>query len=152
VAKIEDSTPKNSGRSLTEPDGHLPSGKSCRSHIQKTGTGETSFVIKLQECLDPGPLSSLQRLQGRAHQVGKIAALELAEIGFGQYGQSMRSSGREVSSKLWTVGEDRMSRGADYELKSITGSEIFSRLRPAACGMSWSSCEQPDPDRSHLSR
>ena len=88
--------------------------------FKRQGTGGNVVVISSKNVFDPGAaFGAYSASKAGAHQVGKIAALELAEIGVrvNMVNPDAIFGDEEVSSKLWDlVGEDRMkSRGLDYE-------------------------------------
>ncbi len=88
--------------------------------FRRQGTGGNIVVISSKNVFDPGAaFGAYSASKAGAHQIGKIAALELAEIGVraNMVNPDAIFGDEAVSSKLWDlVGEDRMkSRGLDYE-------------------------------------
>jgi NAD(P)-dependent dehydrogenase (short-subunit alcohol dehydrogenase family) len=84
------------------------------------GTGGHIVVISSKNVFDPGAaFGAYSTSKAGAHQISKIAALELAEIGVrvNMLNPDAVFGDEEISSKLWDlVGPDRMkSRGLDYE-------------------------------------
>ena len=83
-------------------------------------TGGHIVVISSKNVFDPGAaFGAYSASKAGAHQISKIAALELAEIGVrvNMLNPDAVFGDEEISSKLWDlVGPDRMkSRGLDYE-------------------------------------
>ncbi len=88
--------------------------------FRRQGTGGNIVVISSKNVFDPGAaFGAYSASKAGAHQIGKIAALELAEIGVraNMVNPDAIFGDEAVSSKLWDlVGEERMkSRGLDYE-------------------------------------
>ena len=86
--------------------------------LKRQGSGGNMVIISSKNVFDPGAsFSAYSASKAGAHQLGKIAALELAEIGVkvNLINPDAVFSCGEVSSKLWDlVGPDRMrSRGLD---------------------------------------
>jgi rhamnose utilization protein RhaD (predicted bifunctional aldolase and dehydrogenase)/NAD(P)-dependent dehydrogenase (short-subunit alcohol dehydrogenase family) len=86
--------------------------------IQKTGGN--IIVISSKNVFDPGvAFGAYSASKAGAHQISKIAALELAELGIrvNMINPDAVFETDEISSKLWDlIGPDRMkSRGLDYE-------------------------------------
>ena len=87
--------------------------------FRRQGTGGNIVLISSKNVFDPGPaFGAYSASKAGAHQVAKIAALELAEIGVrvNMVNPDAIFGDEEVSSKLWDlVGAERMkSRGLDY--------------------------------------
>ena len=88
--------------------------------FKRQGTGGNIVVISSKNVLDPGAaFGAYSSSKAGAHQIGKIAALELAELGVrvNMVTPDAIFGDEEVSSKLWDlVGPERMkSRGLDPE-------------------------------------
>ena len=88
--------------------------------FKRQGTGGNIVVISSKNVFDPGAaFGAYSASKAGAHQIGKIAALELAEIGVrtNMVNPDAIFGDEAVSSRLWDlVGEERMkSRGLDYE-------------------------------------
>jgi len=88
--------------------------------FKRQGTGGNIVVISSKNVFDPGAaFGAYSSSKAGAHQIGKIAALELAELGVrvNMITPDAIFGDEEVSSKLWDlVGPERMkSRGLDPE-------------------------------------
>ena len=88
--------------------------------FKRQGTGGNIVVVSSKNVFDPGAaFGAYSASKAGAHQIGKIAALELAEIGIrvNMVNPDAIFGDEEVSSKLWDlVGPDRMkARGLDAE-------------------------------------
>jgi rhamnose utilization protein RhaD (predicted bifunctional aldolase and dehydrogenase)/NAD(P)-dependent dehydrogenase (short-subunit alcohol dehydrogenase family) len=121
VARIEDLDPKKL-RQVIDVNlmGTFHLLKSSIPIFKRQGTGGNVVVISSKNVFDPGAaFGAYSASKAGAHQIGKIAALELAEIGVrvNMINPDAIFGEGEVSSKLWDlVGEERMkSRGLDYE-------------------------------------
>jgi NAD(P)-dependent dehydrogenase (short-subunit alcohol dehydrogenase family) len=121
VAKIEDLDPKKF-RQVIDVNlmGTFNMVKASVPIFRRQGTGGNVVVISSKNVFDPGAaFGAYSASKAGAHQIGKIAALELAELGVrvNMVNPDAIFGDEEVSSKLWDlVGEDRMkSRGLDYE-------------------------------------
>ena len=92
--------------------------KACIPVFRRQGSGGNIVLISSKNVFDPGKaFGAYSASKAGAHQLGKIAALELAEIGIkvNMINPDAVFSCEEVSSQLWDlVGPDRMrSRGLD---------------------------------------
>ena len=88
--------------------------------FRRQGTGGNIVLISSKNVFDPGAaFGAYSASKAAAHQIGKIAALELAELGVrvNMINPDAVFGDEEVSSKLWDlVGAERMkSRGLDAE-------------------------------------
>ncbi len=88
--------------------------------FKQQGTGGHIIVISSKNVFDPGAaFGAYSASKAGAHQIAKIAALELAELGVrvNMINPDAVFGDGEISSKLWDqVGPDRMkSRGLDLE-------------------------------------
>ncbi len=86
--------------------------------FKRQGTGGNIVVISSKNVFDPGAaFGAYSASKAGAHQIGKIAALELAELGVrvNMVTPDAIFGDEEVSSRLWDiVGPERMkSRGLD---------------------------------------
>jgi NAD(P)-dependent dehydrogenase (short-subunit alcohol dehydrogenase family) len=94
--------------------------KSSIPIFKRQGTGGNVVVVSSKNVFDPGAaFGAYSASKAGAHQIGKIAALELAELGVrvNMINPDAIFGDEEVSSKLWDlVGPDRMkARGLDAE-------------------------------------
>jgi NAD(P)-dependent dehydrogenase (short-subunit alcohol dehydrogenase family) len=88
--------------------------------FRRQGTGGNIVVVSSKNVFDPGAaFGAYSASKAGAHQISKIAALELAELGVrvNMINPDAVFGDEEISSKLWDlVGPDRMkARGLDYE-------------------------------------
>ena len=88
--------------------------------FKRQGTDGNIVVISSKNVFDPGAaFGAYSASKAGAHQISKIAALELAEIGVrvNMVNPDAVFGDEEISSKLWDlIGPDRMkSRGLDAE-------------------------------------
>jgi NAD(P)-dependent dehydrogenase (short-subunit alcohol dehydrogenase family) len=88
--------------------------------FRRQGSGGNIVVISSKNVFDPGAaFAAYSASKAGAHQMSKIAALELAELGVrvNMINPDAVFGDEKVSSKLWEeVGPDRMkSRGLDAE-------------------------------------
>ena len=88
--------------------------------FKRQGTGGNIVLVSSKNVFDPGAaFGAYSASKAGAHQIGKIAALELAELGVrvNMINPDAVFGDEEVSSGLWDlVGPDRMkSRGLDAE-------------------------------------
>jgi NAD(P)-dependent dehydrogenase (short-subunit alcohol dehydrogenase family) len=88
--------------------------------FKRQGTGGNVVVISSKNVFDPGAaFGAYSASKAAAHQISKIAALELAALGVrvNMINPDAVFGDQKISSKLWDlVGPDRMkSRGLDYE-------------------------------------
>ena len=88
--------------------------------FRRQGTGGSIVVVSSKNVFDPGPaFGAYSASKAGAHQMSKIAALELAELGVrvNMLNPDAVFGDEKISSKLWDlVGAERMkSRGLDPE-------------------------------------
>ncbi|CAB1080157.1 Putative oxidoreductase [Olavius algarvensis Delta 1 endosymbiont] len=88
--------------------------------FKRQNTGGNIVVISSKNVFDPGAaFGSYSASKAAAHQIAKIAALELAQMGVrvNMLNPDAVFGDEEISSKLWDlVGPDRMkSRGLDFK-------------------------------------
>ena len=88
--------------------------------FRRQGTGGNIVVVSSKNVFDPGPaFGAYSASKAGAHQMSKIAALELAELGVrvNMLNPDAVFGDEKISSKLWDlVGAERMkSRGLDPE-------------------------------------
>ena len=88
--------------------------------FKRQGTGGNVVVISSKNVFDPGvAFGAYSASKAGAHQISKIAALEMAELGVrvNMINPDAVFGDEKVSSKLWDlIGPDRMkARGLDYE-------------------------------------
>ena len=88
--------------------------------FKRQGTGGNIVAISSKNVFDPGAaFGAYSASKAGAHQISKIAALELAEIGVrvNMINPDAIFGDEEISSRLWDlVGPERMkSRGLDHE-------------------------------------
>jgi len=121
VAKIEDLDSKKF-RQVIEVNlmGTFHLMKASIPVFRRQGTGGNIVVVSSKNVFDPGAaFGAYSASKAGAHQIGKIAALELAELGIrvNMVNPDAIFGDEKVSSKLWDlVGEERMkSRGLDFE-------------------------------------
>ncbi len=121
VAKIEDLSP-DKFRQVTEVNlmGTFNVIKAAIPVFRKQGTGGNIVLISSKNVFDPGAaFGAYSASKAGAHQISKIAALELAEMGVrvNMVNPDAVFGDESVSSKLWDlIGPDRMrSRGLDPE-------------------------------------
>jgi rhamnose utilization protein RhaD (predicted bifunctional aldolase and dehydrogenase)/NAD(P)-dependent dehydrogenase (short-subunit alcohol dehydrogenase family) len=121
VAKIEDLDPKKF-RQVIDVNlmGTFHMVKASVPIFKRQGTGGNIVIVSSKNVFDPGAaFGAYSASKAGAHQIGKIAALELAEIGVrvNMVNPDAIFGDEEVSSKLWDlVGPDRMkARGLDAE-------------------------------------
>jgi len=121
VAKIEDLDPDKLDQVIAvNLKGTFTTIKASIPIFKRQGTGGNIITISSKNVFDPGAaFGAYSASKAGAHQISKIAALELAEIGVrvNMINPDAVFGNEEVSSKLWDlVGPDRMkSRGLDYE-------------------------------------
>ena len=121
VAKIEDLDPLKLDQVISvNLKGTFNTIKASIPVFKRQGTGGHIVVISSKNVFDPGAaFGAYSAAKAGAHQISKIAALELAEIGVrvNMLNPDAVFGDKEISSKLWDlVGPDRMkSRGLDYE-------------------------------------
>ncbi|MCP4749411.1 MAG: bifunctional aldolase/short-chain dehydrogenase [Proteobacteria bacterium] len=119
VAKIEDLDPETFQR-VTSVNlmGTFNIIKAAIPVIRRQGTGGNVVLISSKNVFDPGAaFGAYSASKAAAHQISKIAALELAELGVrvNMVNPDAVFGDDKVSSKLWDlIGPDRMkSRGLD---------------------------------------
>jgi rhamnose utilization protein RhaD (predicted bifunctional aldolase and dehydrogenase)/NAD(P)-dependent dehydrogenase (short-subunit alcohol dehydrogenase family) len=121
VAKIEDLDPLKMDQVISvNLKGTFNTIKASIPVFKRQSTGGHIIVISSKNVFDPGAaFGAYSAAKAGAHQISKIAALELAEIGVrvNMLNPDAVFGDEEISSKLWDlVGPDRMkSRGLDYE-------------------------------------
>ena len=119
VAAIEDLDPDRLDQVLAvNLKGVFNTIKAAIPVFKRQGSGGNIVIISSKNVFDPGAsFSAYSASKAGAHQIGKIAALELAQIGVkvNMINPDAVFNCGEVSSKLWDlVGPDRMrSRGLD---------------------------------------
>ncbi|UCH20039.1 MAG: bifunctional aldolase/short-chain dehydrogenase [Deltaproteobacteria bacterium] len=121
VAKIQDLNPDVFDRVLAvNLKGTFTIIKAAVPIFKRQGTGGNIVVISSKNVFDPGAaFGAYSASKAAAHQIAKIAAMELAEIGVrvNMINPDAIFGDDIVSSKLWElVGPERMkSRGLDAE-------------------------------------
>jgi NAD(P)-dependent dehydrogenase (short-subunit alcohol dehydrogenase family) len=121
VARIEDLEPKTFDRVLAvNLMGTFHVIKAAVPVFRRQGTGGNIVLISSKNVPDPGAaFGAYSASKAAAHQISKIAALELAELGVrvNMVNPDAVFGDEEVSSGLWDlIGPDRMkSRGLDPE-------------------------------------
>ena len=121
VAKIEDLDPDKFDQVIAvNLKGTFTTIKASIPVFKRQGTGGNIVVISSKNVFDPGAaFGAYSASKAGAHQISKIAALELAELGVrvNMINPDAVFGDEEISSKLWDlIGPDRMkSRGLDYE-------------------------------------
>ena len=121
VAKIEDLDPDKLDQVIAvNLKGTFTVIKASIPVFKRQETGGNIVVISSKNVFDPGAaFSAYSASKAGAHQISKIAALELAELGVrvNMINPDAVFGDEEISSKLWDlVGPDRMkSRGLDYQ-------------------------------------
>ena len=88
--------------------------------FKRQGTGGNVVAISSKNVFDPGAaFGAYSASKAGAHQISKIAALELASLGVrvNMINPDAIFGDEQISSNLWDrIGPDRMkSRGLDYE-------------------------------------
>ncbi len=121
VAKIEDLEPKNLDRVFAvNLKGTFTTLKAAIPVFRRQGTGGNVVLISSKNVFDPGAaFSAYSASKAAAHQMAKIAALELAELGVrvNMINPDAVFGDEKIDSGLWElVGPDRMrSRGLSPE-------------------------------------
>jgi rhamnose utilization protein RhaD (predicted bifunctional aldolase and dehydrogenase)/NAD(P)-dependent dehydrogenase (short-subunit alcohol dehydrogenase family) len=121
VARIEDLDPEKFDQVMAvNLKGTFNVIKASVPIFRRQGTGGNIVVISSKNVFDPGvAFGAYSASKAGAHQIAKIAALELAELGVrvNLVNPDAIFGDAEVSSKLWDlVGPERMkSRGLDPE-------------------------------------
>ncbi|MBT8373756.1 MAG: SDR family NAD(P)-dependent oxidoreductase, partial [Deltaproteobacteria bacterium] len=119
VAKIEDLDPDKLDQVLAvNLKGTFNTIKASIPVFKRQETGGNIVVVSSKNVLDPGAaFGAYSASKAGAHQISKIAALELAELGVrvNMVNPDAVFGDEEVSSKLWDlIGPDRMEcRGLD---------------------------------------
>jgi rhamnose utilization protein RhaD (predicted bifunctional aldolase and dehydrogenase)/NAD(P)-dependent dehydrogenase (short-subunit alcohol dehydrogenase family) len=121
VAKIADLDPDRLDRVIAvNLKGTFNTIKASIPVFKRQGTGGNIVVISSKNVFDPGAaFGAYSASKAGAHQISKIAAIELAELGVrvNMINPDAVFGDAKIPSKLWElVGPDRMkSRGLDYE-------------------------------------
>jgi rhamnose utilization protein RhaD (predicted bifunctional aldolase and dehydrogenase)/NAD(P)-dependent dehydrogenase (short-subunit alcohol dehydrogenase family) len=121
VAKIEDLDPEKFNQIVSvNLMGTFNVIKACIPVFRRQGTGGAVVVVSSKNVFDPGvAFGAYSASKAAAHQISKIAAMELAELGVrvNMINPDAVFGDDEVPSKLWKlIGPDRMkSRGLDAE-------------------------------------
>jgi rhamnose utilization protein RhaD (predicted bifunctional aldolase and dehydrogenase)/NAD(P)-dependent dehydrogenase (short-subunit alcohol dehydrogenase family) len=121
VAKIEDLDPIKLDQVMAvNLKGTFTVIKASIPVFRRQGTGGNIIVISTKNVFDPGAaFGAYSASKAAAHQISKIAALELAELGIrvNMINPDAVFGDEEIPSKLWNlVGPERMkSRGLDPE-------------------------------------
>ncbi|MBT8356945.1 MAG: bifunctional aldolase/short-chain dehydrogenase, partial [Deltaproteobacteria bacterium] len=121
VAKIEDLDPDKLDQVLAvNLKGTFNTIKASIPVFKRQETGGNIVVVSSKNVLDPGAaFGAYSASKAGAHQISKIAALELAELGVrvNMVNPDAVFGDEEVSSKLWDlIGPDRMEcRGLDCD-------------------------------------
>ena len=121
VARIEDLDPDKLDQVLAvNLKGTFTVIKAAVPIFRRQGSGGNIVVISSKNVFDPGAaFGAYSASKAGAHQISKIAAMELAELGVrvNMINPDAVFGDEKVYSKLWeTVGPDRMkSRGLDAE-------------------------------------
>ena len=121
VAKIENLAPETLGKVLdVNLKGTFNVIKASVPIFRRQGTGGNIVVVSSKNVFDPGAaFGAYSASKAGAHQMAKVAALELAELGVrvNMVNPDAVFGDEQVSSKLWDlIGPERMkSRGLDPE-------------------------------------
>jgi rhamnose utilization protein RhaD (predicted bifunctional aldolase and dehydrogenase)/NAD(P)-dependent dehydrogenase (short-subunit alcohol dehydrogenase family) len=121
VAKVEDLDSEKFRRVIeVNLIGTFHTIKACVPVFRRQGTGGNIVVVSSKNVFDPGAsFGAYSASKAGAHQISKIAALELADLGVrvNLVNPDAVFGDEEVPSKLWeVVGPERMkSRGLDPE-------------------------------------
>lgn len=121
VARIEDLDPEKLDQVIAvNMKGTFNTIKASIPVFRRQGTGGNIVVVSSKNVFDPGAaFGAYSASKAGAHQISKIAALELAELGVrvNMVNPDAIFGDEEVSSQLWDlVGPDRMkARGLDAE-------------------------------------
>jgi NAD(P)-dependent dehydrogenase (short-subunit alcohol dehydrogenase family) len=119
VAKVEELSPEKFDQVIAvNLKGTFNTIKAAIPIFRRQGTGGSIVVVSSKNVFDPGAaFGAYSASKAAAHQISKIAALELAEIGVrvNLVNPDAVFGDEEVPSKLWElIGPDRMkSRGLD---------------------------------------
>jgi rhamnose utilization protein RhaD (predicted bifunctional aldolase and dehydrogenase)/NAD(P)-dependent dehydrogenase (short-subunit alcohol dehydrogenase family) len=121
VSKIEDLDPDRLDQVIAvNLKGTFNTIKASIPVFKRQGTGGNIVVISSKNVFDPGAaFGAYSASKAGAHQMSKIAAIELAELGVrvNMINPDAIFGDEKIPSKLWElVGPERMkSRGLDYE-------------------------------------
>jgi len=121
VARIEDLDPDKFDQVIAvNLKGTFTTIKASIPVFKRQGTGGNIVVISSKNVFDPGvAFGAYSASKAGAHQISKIAALELAELGVrvNMINPDAVFGDEEISSKLWDlIGPDRMKcRGLDCQ-------------------------------------
>ena len=121
VARIEDLDPDKLDKVIAvNLKGTFNTIKASIPVFKRQGTGGNIVVISSKNVFDPGAaFGAYSASKAGAHQISKIAALELAELGVrvNMINPDAVFGDEEISSKLWDlIGPDRMKcRGLDCQ-------------------------------------
>jgi len=121
VARIEDLDPDKLDQVIAvNLKGTFTTIKASIPIFKRQGTGGNIVVISSKNVFTPGAaFGAYSASKAGAHQISKIAALELAELGVrvNMINPDAVFGDEEIPSKLWDlIGPDRMkSRGLDYQ-------------------------------------
>ncbi|MDY6791580.1 MAG: bifunctional aldolase/short-chain dehydrogenase [Thermodesulfobacteriota bacterium] len=121
VARIEDLDPDKLDQVMAvNLKGTFTTIKASVPIFKRQGTGGNIVVISSKNVFDPGAaFGAYSASKAGAHQISKIAALELAEIGVrvNMINPDAVFGDEKISSKLWDlIGPDRMKcRGLDCQ-------------------------------------
>jgi len=119
VAKVEDLDPRKFDQVIAvNLKGTFNVIKAAIPIFRRQGTGGSIVVVSSKNVFDPGAaFGAYSASKAGAHQISKIAALELAELGVrvNLVNPDAVFGDEEIPSKLWElIGPDRMkSRGLD---------------------------------------
>jgi len=119
VARVEDLDPKKFDQVIAvNLKGTFNAIKAAIPIFRRQGTGGSIVVVSSKNVFDPGAaFGAYSASKAAAHQISKIAALELAELGVrvNLVNPDAVFGDEEIPSKLWElIGPDRMkSRGLD---------------------------------------
>ncbi len=121
VARLEDLQPDKLDKVIAVNfKGAFHTIKAAIPVFKRQNTGGNVVVISSKNVFDPGAaFGAYSASKAGAHQIAKIAALELAQLGVrvNMLNPDAVFGDEEISSKLWDlVGPDRMkSRGLDFK-------------------------------------
>ena len=121
VARLEDLQPDKLDKVIAVNfKGTFHTIKAAIPVFKRQNTGGNIVVISSKNVFDPGAaFGAYSASKAGAHQIAKIAALELAQVGVrvNMINPDAVFGDEEISSKLWDlVGPDRMkSRGLDFK-------------------------------------
>jgi rhamnose utilization protein RhaD (predicted bifunctional aldolase and dehydrogenase)/NAD(P)-dependent dehydrogenase (short-subunit alcohol dehydrogenase family) len=121
VARIQDLDPRKLDQAIdVNLKGTFNTIKAAIPIFKRQGTGGNVVVISSKNVFDPGAaFGAYSASKAGAHQISKIAALELAPLGVrvNMVNPDAVFGDENISSKLWDlIGPERMkSRGLDYK-------------------------------------